>query len=103
MNKAMTWTLWSEFYGKFLELHLVTAWDMAWTWLLSYSWSTATHPDQGFTLPNSEPSPSLSDVHSIVSLKVMGHATLLGVAPKKNLEEPAEHHLVPWHALTDTW
>lgn len=40
----MTWTLWSEFYGKFLELHLVTAWDVAWTWLLCYSWSHSPRP-----------------------------------------------------------
>lgn len=69
----MTWTVNFIGHGKLLELHLVTAWNVAWILLLCYSWSTATHPDHGFALTKSEPSPSLSDVHSVVSLNVMGH------------------------------
>lgn len=63
----MTWPVNFIGHGKLLELHLVTAWNVAWFLLLCYSWSNATHPDHEFALTKSEPSPSLSDMHCVVS------------------------------------
>lgn len=71
------------------------------TWLLLGMWPELAvlllkycYSPSGFT--NSEPSPSLSDVHSVVSLKVMGQDhSLRSSTQKEPEEEPVEHHLVP--------
>lgn len=88
MNKTMTWTLWSEFYtsrqtpgitaGNCLEPDL----NFVAVLLLKYCYSPRPwlYPAKFWALPQPR------DVHSIVSLKVMGHDHSLRGSTQKEPE-----------------